>query len=79
MTYETDTDKWPTFAEELGRKGLSTLKKWSDRYEAGKITARELYIVTDALFDTMSGIAPWSDTDIVAAVHQDLREQARKK
>lgn len=79
MTYDTNTQDWATIAEELGRKGLGALKKWVDRYQAGKITARELFIVSDALFDTMSGLAPWEDTDIVAAINDDLRQQARKK
>ena len=50
-------DNWPTFSDELTRKGSEQLAKWVSAYEAGKITDRELFIVANALWDTVSGLA----------------------
>lgn len=79
MTYQDDTEKWPSFAEELGRKGLTALQKYVELYEKGKLTIRELYIVTDVLFDTMSGLADWSACDLIAQINEDIRQDVRRR
>jgi hypothetical protein len=73
-----DSDQWPSFGQELGRKGLQTLQEWVQRVEIGTATKRDLYIVCKVLFDTMSGLAPWEDTDIVGAVHEELRQEIKR-
>lgn len=76
---QDDRDMWPTFAEELGRKGLTTLQEWVHRVEIGTARKRDLYVACKVLFDVMSGLAPWADTDVVAKVHEELRQEARKR
>lgn len=79
MTDQTDdATEWPSFREELGRKGLQALDKYATLHLQGKISARELYIVADVLFDAMSGLADWSATDLVAKVHEDIRQNAKR-
>lgn len=78
MGHITDTDNWPSFGEELGRKALSALEKWMKQHNAGKITDRELYILCDGLYDTVSGLAPNDDSAVIAEVHKEIL-RARKK
>lgn len=73
MAHITDTDKWPSFAEELGRKAITTLEKWLLRYDAGKITRRELYVLVDGLHDTCSGLVPRSDLEVLEKIHKGIR------
>ena len=75
MTEQAQKDEWPSFAEELGRKGLEALGKWVAAHEAGKISKRELYLVCEALYATMSGLASWKDTDLVIAVQEELKKK----
>jgi len=71
------TDEWPTFSEELTRKGSAQLAKWVAAYEAGKITDRELFIVANAIWDTVSGLA---DKELLRNLEQVIEEirQMRK-
>jgi len=78
MAHITDTDNWPSFGEELGRKALTTLETWMQRHEAGQIRTRELYILVDGLYDTISGLAPKSVSDLIADVHKEIRRNAKK-
>lgn len=74
-----DAAEWLSFAEELGRKGLESLQKWTDRFETGQVTKRELYIVTHVLCDVMMGLAKREDMDIVVAVNEAIRQEAKRK
>lgn len=65
------TDDWPTFSEELTRKGSEQLAKWVTAYEAGKITDRELFLIANALWDTVSGLA---DKDLLRNLEQVIQE-----
>lgn len=71
------TDNWPTFSEELTRKGSEQLAKWVSAYEAGKITDRELFIVANTIWDTVSGLA---DKELLRNLEQVIEEirQMRK-
>jgi hypothetical protein len=73
VAHITETDKWPSFGEELGRKALTTLEKWMQRYDDGKINKRELYVLVDGLYDTVSGLAPRDDCAVIEAVHLEIR------
>lgn len=74
-----DADKWPSYADELTRKGMSTLTKWIERVDAGKATGRDLYIVADVLWDAMSGLAPRDALQTLEDVLRELRQQAARK
>lgn len=78
MGHVTDTDNWPSFGEELGRKALETVEKWMQRHDAGQIRARELYILVDGLYDTISGLAPKEVCNVIADLHQEIRKSAKK-
>ncbi|WLR90906.1 hypothetical protein [Shinella zoogloeoides] len=71
------TDDWPTFSEELTRKGSEQLAKWVAAFDAGKITDRELFIVANAIWDTVSGLA---DKELLRNLEQVIEEirQMRK-
>lgn len=67
-----DTDNWPSFAEELGRKTTEILEKRIAQYESGKITKREFFLIVNDLYDATSGL---NDRDIIlilADLHKEL-------
>lgn len=74
---DTPKDDWPTLGEELARKGLEQLEFWMAKRDAGKITQRELFIVTQVLYAVMSGLAPWEATTLVTEVNQEIRVGAK--
>lgn len=67
-------DNWPTYADELTRKASGTLERWLQRYEAKKITRREMFVLTDALWDTISGLAHEDFLRVLEQLHQELRK-----
>ena len=71
-------DNWPSFTAELSRKALTTLEKWMKIHDAGKITVKELYVIADALYDTISGLADEETTRAVGAVHEEIRRMAAR-
>ena len=75
-TDRDDADLWPSFAEELGRKGLGELQRWAEKVNAGEASQHDLQIVCDVLYACMSGLAPWDDTNVVVAVDKALRKEA---
>lgn len=77
MTHTRDT--WPTFSEELTRKSAGTLDKWMSMYDRGKISARELFILVDGLWDAVSGLVETDFLRTLEAIHQELRMGARKE
>ncbi|MBA8881632.1 hypothetical protein [Phyllobacterium myrsinacearum] len=77
-THTNDATEWPSFAQELGRKSLETVETWVKRYNARKITARELFILVSAIYDSVSGLVPRDDLDVIGAVHEELRQASKK-
>ncbi len=75
---QSDTDNWPSFAAELTRKGSAALDKWVTAYEAGKINDRELLILSDGLWDTMSGLCEEEFLRILEQIIADIREKGKK-
>lgn len=73
------TDNWPSFSDELSRKGSAQLAKWVDAYDKGKITERELFIVANAIWDTVSGLADHTLLRNLEEVIEELRQQSRAK
>lgn len=76
---QSDADSWPTFAEELTRKGSEQLAKWVSAYEVGKITDRELFIIANVLWDTMSGLCDKDLLRTLEQVIQEIRDQRKAK
>lgn len=79
MTDTAKTDDWPSHAQELSRKTLETLDKWMARVDAGQAKKRDLYVIVDALWDAVSGLADKKTLRILEHVHEELRKEARKK
>lgn len=69
------TDEWPSYASELGRKTTEQIEKWSNAYDAGKITKREYFIVISTLYDATIGLNPKDISDLMADIHKELRGQ----
>lgn len=71
------SENWPSFSEELSRKGGAQLAKWVTAFEAGKITDRELFLIANAIWDTVSGLA---DSTLLRNLEQVIDEirQSRK-
>lgn len=75
-----DTDNWPSFAEEIGRKVTEVLDKRLRQYEEGKLSFREIYLIVGDLYDATSGLAPPDITNMLSDLHTGLRlEQQRKE
>ncbi|MFA9261851.1 MAG: hypothetical protein ACEQSB_00625 [Undibacterium sp.] len=75
---------WPGMGQELARKSISALEKWIRAHERGKISSRELYLISDTIYDTISGLAPHDICEIVAGVvteskNMALEESAQRK
>lgn len=80
MTYQQDdADKWPSFSDELTRKGMTVLDKWMKRVDAGTAKARDLFIVADVLWEAMSGLAHEAELRILEEVLREIRAEAEKK
>jgi hypothetical protein len=67
------TDNWPTFGEELARKALDVVHVAThDHLIEGTISERELRLIVDAVFNTISGLAPWDVSDLIYKIRTDL-------
>lgn len=75
MPTKVESD-WPEHHEELGRKTMTVLHQWTERYEAGKITLREYYILVSGLYDATSGLMDREFSELLANIHRDLRRTA---
>ena len=69
---------WPEHSQELGRKSLDQIDKWARNFSKGKITARELYLITSAIYDATSGLMKLDDSEVIAAVNAEALIEARK-
>jgi hypothetical protein len=66
---------WPELGAELGRKSLETVDRFLHLYNEGKLSERELWIVCDAVYDCMSGLAPWEDAKVIYAIRNGMSER----
>lgn len=63
--------EWADHSHELSRKALEKLSDAVSLYELGNISARELWLVCDALYDVVSGLVNWDDcANVIYAVRQ---------
>ena len=74
-----DTDNWPSFADELGRKTSAALERWTRNYELEKVTLKEFFIAVTALYDATSGLVPKEVSDLLADIEKDLRHEAKRR
>ena len=67
----TEAKSWPELQEELARKVIDVL---NDRVHmatvTGTITSNELRLVSDALYDAVSGLVPWDIANLVYQVRE---------
>jgi hypothetical protein len=69
----TDTDDWPSLAQELGRKTTEQIERFSRAYDAARIDKKTFFLVLTALNDATSGIIPKDVSDLIAEIDKDLR------
>lgn len=74
-----DTDNWPEFAEELGRKISVEVEKWTRAYEAGRISTLTFLLLISTLYDATSGLAPKEISNLLADLHKELRLELKRK
>lgn len=71
----TDKDEWPTFGEELSRKGLETLENWTERVARGEASERDLFVVTEVLYSTMVGLVTLDVLEPVIAINEATKSE----
>lgn len=75
----SDPNEWPTCAEELTRKALDKLHEAVWRHTRKMISARELFLVSDTLYDACIGLTPHDVTDVIYKVRQAAIATARSE
>lgn len=69
----TDERKWPELSEELSRKALDVVHDCVHRYLVDKtMTKAELKAATDAVYNTITGLADWQAARLIEAVQKEL-------
>lgn len=66
-------ENWPEHSEELSRKSIEVIEKWSKLYDRGVITKREFYIMISAIYDATSGLITDEMSHLISEIHKDLR------
>lgn len=72
-------DDWPSHSEELARKSLETVARWTRLHAQGRIRDRDLYLIVDAVCDTISGLIPDDDLQSIYAIRQELLSKRKNK
>jgi len=69
--------EWATISDELSRKSLSVLETYVHKYVVDKtVTAKELIMICDCLYDTVSGLVPFAGcVDIIAHVQKESQKE----
>jgi hypothetical protein len=62
-----------SFNSELTRKLETVMERWVTNHTQGKITDRELYILTSALWDTCSGLTQEQPLRLLEQINKELR------
>lgn len=64
---------WPELSEELSRKALDVVTDCVHRYLVEKtMTKGELKAATDAVYNTITGLADWNAARIIEKVQKEL-------
>lgn len=68
--------EWATHQNELARKVVDVINDRLYRHAAGtdesSISERELGLIADALYDTITGLVPWDVADMIAQIRKEL-------
>lgn len=65
--------EWPEMQEELARKALEVLdQRVHQHLVEATLSERELRLVVDSIYDTISGLVPWDVANLVYGVRKDL-------
>lgn len=66
--------EWPELQEELARKALEVLgQRVHQHFIEATLSKRELRLVVDSIYDTISGLVPWEVANLVYDVRKDLK------
>lgn len=65
---------WPELTEELARKALDVVYDRAHRMSEGELSAREMSLIASAVYDTITGLVPWDDANIIAAIAEETKE-----
>lgn len=68
---------WPELGEELGRKAIDVVSIAASKNANGEVTDRELWLICDAVYDCITGLASWEDANLVYQVRQSLSKAMR--
>jgi len=68
----TETREWPELGEELGRKALDVVADRVSRMDDKELSERELWLIADAVYDTIAGLASWEDANVVYTIRNGL-------
>jgi len=63
---------WPSHQEELSRKVLEQLQERVFQLDQGEITKRELSLIIDSLYHSITGLVPWEVAELLAKTQKDL-------
>lgn len=77
MITETSESEWSDFQAKLATKSLDVLGNMIDNLKTGKTTPREVSTACGAMFETISGLAPWETTDLIYAVKLKMDKFAK--
>lgn len=66
------TDDWPTHAEELERKSIDQFQRWSIAYAAKRLSRREMWLVTNLLYNATSGLISSDVSQIFSNAQKEL-------
>ena len=67
------TDDWPTLQQELSRKTVAELQRWVELHHQGKISDRELFIITKAMWNCVSGLVEVDVQKLIADLNEHIR------
>jgi hypothetical protein len=76
-TKESSEQEWSDFQAKLALKSLDTISRLIHDRKTGKISSKELFVACNAMFDCISGLAPWETADFIYAVR--LKMEAMMK
>lgn len=67
------TKTWFELQDELARKALEVMDaRLHQHLVTGEISKREMWLITDTVYDTISGLVPWETADLIYAIRKDL-------
>ena len=78
MMTDQAQQEWPTHKDELSRKTLDELAKWTQWNAAGEKSDAAFLLAVGVMWDVTSGLINDDISHTLAAIHNDLRIQIKK-